>query len=344
MIVTTTDDDTAGFTLSESTALVSEDGTTADSFTIVLTAMPESDVVLDLSLGANPDAAIDVNRVTFGTSDWDQPQTINVTGLNDDVDDGDESTTITVSINDAASDDVFDAVSDRQVIVTTRDDDTAGLTLSETTAVVSEDGVSTVDSFTVVLDSQPLTDVVVKLIPDNQPDVAVSVSSLTFPPDNWNVAQTVNLSGLDDDQDDGDEQTTITIQVDDAASDNAFVDVDDQTINVTTRDDDTAGVTLSQNTALVSEDGTTVGDSFDVVLETQPIAGVVLELTLSDSPDAAVDRSTLSFTSQNWDTPQTVNIHGLDDDIDDGAEQTTLTISVNDPESDAAYDLLEIKS
>ena len=206
--------------------------------------------------------------------------------------------------------------------------------------MVSEDGVSTVDSFTVVLDSQPLSDVVVKLISDSQPDVTVSVSTLTFQPDNWNVAQTVNLSGLDDDQDDGDEQTTITIQVDDAASDNAFDDVDDQTIIVTTTDDDAAGVTLSKTTAQVSEDGTTVVDSFDVVLDAQPIADVVLELTLSDSPDAAVDRSTLLFTSQNWDTPQTVNIYGLDDDIGDGDEQTTLTIAVNDAESDAAYDLL----
>ncbi|MEO2027804.1 MAG: integrin alpha [Fuerstiella sp.] len=113
-----------GFTLSQVTATVSEDGTTTtDSFTVVLDAKPATDVVLDLLLSVNPDAAVDMTSVTFTSSDWSHPQTVNVTGLNDVVDDGDEQTTITVSVNDAASDDAYDTLADQVVTVTTTDDD-----------------------------------------------------------------------------------------------------------------------------------------------------------------------------------------------------------------------------
>ncbi|MCP4785256.1 MAG: hypothetical protein GY878_17030 [Fuerstiella sp.] len=114
----------AGFTLNKTTATVSEDGTTTtDSFTVVLDVQPTGDVVIDLSLSANPDAALDETSLTFTNANWDQAQTVNVTGLNDDVDDGDEQTTVTVSVNGAASDDTFDALADQIVTVTTTDDD-----------------------------------------------------------------------------------------------------------------------------------------------------------------------------------------------------------------------------
>ena len=113
-----------GFTLSKTTASVSEDGiTTTDSFTVVLDVQPVSDVVLDLSLSANPDAALDETSLTFTSANWNQPQTVSITGLNDDADDGDEQTTITVSVNDAASDDAYDSLADQTVTVTTTDDD-----------------------------------------------------------------------------------------------------------------------------------------------------------------------------------------------------------------------------
>ena len=331
VIVTTTDDDTAGFTLNSTTATVSEDGTTTvDSFTIVLTAKPASNVVLDLGLSENPDAAIDLDRITFDTNNWDQAKTVSVTGLNDDVDDGEEQTTVTISIDTAASDDVFDAVANQTVIVTTTDDDTAGFTLSKTEAVVSEDGVSTVDSFTVVLDSQPVSEVVLTLMLSDDPDASVNKNLLTFRPDDWDEAQTVNVSGLDDDFPDQNEQTTITISVDDGASDDSFDDLDDKTVTITTTDDDTAGFTLSKTTATVSEDGTSVVDSFNVVLSAQPLTDVVLDLSLSTDPEVAIDIATVTFTTTNWNEARTVNVVGLNDDLDDDNEQTTITVSVRD--------------
>ena len=54
-----------------------------------------------------------------------------VTGVDDDLVDGTEISTITISIVDVASDDNFDAVADQTVSVSTTDDDVAGFTVSE---------------------------------------------------------------------------------------------------------------------------------------------------------------------------------------------------------------------
>jgi hypothetical protein len=48
-----------------------------------------------------------------------------VTGVDDAVDDGDQGSTVTITVNDPASDDRYDSLPDRTVTVTTVDDDPA---------------------------------------------------------------------------------------------------------------------------------------------------------------------------------------------------------------------------
>ena len=280
MIVTTSDDDTAGFSLNKTRATVSEDGTSAvDTFSVVLNSQPLSNVVLELSLSADPDAAVSPSRVTFTPQNWDTAQTVDVTGLDDDVDDDNEETTISVTVDAANSDDSFDAVDGKTLVVTTLDDDAAGFLLNKVTATVSEDGVTLVDAFTVVLTSQPVTDVMLAITTSADPDVAADRNTVTFTRENWNDPQPVELAGLDDDVDDGDEETTISVTVDAANSDDSFDAVDGKTLVVTTLDDDAAGFLLNKVTATVSEDGVTLVDAFTVVLTSQPVTDVMLAIT-----------------------------------------------------------------
>lgn len=60
-----------------------------------------------------------------------------------------------------------------------------------------------------------------------------------------------------------------------------------------------------------SEDGTTT--TFDVMLGTQPTADVTVSLTSSDSTEGEVSPATLTFTTTDWDTPQTVIVTGVQD-------------------------------
>jgi hypothetical protein len=56
--------------------------------------------------------------------------------------------------------------------------------------------------------------------------------------------------------------------------------------------------------------------SFSVVLESQPIANVTLNLTSSNPREGQVPAS-VTFTSKNWYIPQTVKVKGVDDKVKD---------------------------
>ena len=90
-------------------------------------------------------------------------------------------------------------------------------------------------------------------------EATVDKALLTFTPDNWDTAQTVTVTGVDDPAVDGDQSTTITVSVDDDNSDNAFDPLADQTVLVTTTDDDVADFTVTETSGStsVSESGTT---------------------------------------------------------------------------------------
>ena len=107
---------------------------------------------------------------------------------------------------------------------------------------------------------------------------------LTFTSANWNTAQTVTVTGVDDNLIDGNVNSTITIVVDDANSDNDFDAVSNQTVTATTTDDDVAGLTIAQTggSTSVAETGTT--DTFTVVLNAQPSSDVVISISHQQIP------------------------------------------------------------
>lgn len=117
---------TPSFSVTESdgSTSVSETGST-DAFEVALTARPQSNVVLNISSGDTTEATVSPNTVTFTPSNWDQPQAVTVTGIDDVLVDGSQTTSITVSVNDAASNNEFDNLADQVITVTTTDDDVA---------------------------------------------------------------------------------------------------------------------------------------------------------------------------------------------------------------------------
>ena len=58
----------------------------------------------------------------------------------------------------------------------------------------------TTDTFRVKLTSQPTADVVLLVASADTGEAAVDMARLTFTPANWNVEQTVTVTGVDDDR------------------------------------------------------------------------------------------------------------------------------------------------
>ena len=113
-----------GITLSGTTATVSEAGTTG-TFTVVLDAQPTSDVVISVTSADTSEVTVSPATLTFTNANWDTPQTVTITGVNDSLVDGNQTTNVTVSVVDASSDNAYDSVADSTMTVTTSDDDTA---------------------------------------------------------------------------------------------------------------------------------------------------------------------------------------------------------------------------
>ncbi len=323
------------FTQSSNTSTASENAGTA-SYTIVLDAEPTSDVVIDLSSSDTNEATVSPSSLTFTPANWDTPQTVTVTGVDDDLVQTDTAS-ITASINAAASADEYDAVADQAHIVTLTDDDAASIIIDPsgitTTGLTILENAGT-GSFNVRLGSQPLTDVVIDLSSSDTGEATVSPSSLTFTTGNWNVNQTITVTAVNDDLD-RDDSATLTISVNDAASDDTYDGVADATASIIITDDDMADFTQSSNTSTASENAGTA--SYTIVLDAEPTSDVVIDLSSSDTNEATVSPSSLTFTPANWDTPQTVTVTGVDDDLVQ-TDTASITASINAAASADEYD------
>ena len=332
-----TDDDVTGFTITQTdgNTQVLESGTD-DSFTVQLDVIPASDVVIDLANGNTGEISMSPSSLTFTAGNWNVPQVVNLTTVDDDYDDGDQSVNITISINDDASDDAFDALPNQTLGVTSVDDDTTGFSLSKLTASVTEDG--STDNISIALDTRPASDVVLTISSSDETEATVLPAILTFTSENWSTEQVITLSGQDDAVTDGNQISTITVSVDDAGSDDAFDSLADQIVSCTTTDDEVADFIIVESVGYthVNERGTS--DVFSLRLAGAPLSDVVLSVSSSDTGEASVDKATLTFTSANWNTPQPVTVTGVNDALTDGEQIVTITIAVVDASSHDAFD------
>jgi len=328
----------AGFSLAETGGgtVVSEAGS-ADTLMVVLDTRPSEAVVFSVS-GDPTEVAASPSTLSFEPGEWDVPRAITLIGIDDFIDDGDQVTNLTISVVPVASDDAYAGVPPKTIGVTTIDNDApAGLIVTETDDTrVSEGG--TTDTFTVALTTQPATDVVLTITSADRGEVLVSPSTLIFGRSNWNQPQTVTVRGVDDFADDGDQVTGVTIAVVAVVSDDAFDAVPPSIVAVTnTDDDDPPGLSIEETgDTRVGEGGTT--DIFTVALTSQPATDVVLTVTSGDTGEVIVNPSTLTFTSADWDVPQTVIVRGVDDLFDDGDQVTLVTVAVLAVVSDDSYD------
>ncbi len=339
VLVTTEDDDFATLTVlhTDDATVVDESGT-SDTFTVVLDAEPASDVVLLVTSGDPDEAGTDVTSLTFTPSNWNEPQEVNVTGIDDVFVDGSQASVIVLSVDAANSDDAFDSLSDTTVPVTTTDDDVAGYVVEQTQDSTQVSEFATTDTLTVVLTAAPLSNVVITVASGDTDEATVDRTQLTFTPSNWNEPQVVTVTGVDDTVIDGDQTTTITLSIDDSNSDDAFDSLADQTVLVTTTDNDDVGLVVTEPAGglSVTEGGTTA--QFTVALDTQPGVNVVVLVTSGDKSEAIVSVASLTFTPDNWDVAQTVTVMGKDDLVMDGDQTTTITLAIDDANSDDAFD------
>lgn len=330
------DNDAIGFLLSKTEALVSELAT-EDTFTLQLTAQPASDVVLELSSNDTDEVTVSDSSVTFTPINWNIPQTVTVTGVDDVSNDGDQEIPVSIVVLDSQSDNQFDTLPDQFLTVTVVDDDRAGLIVTQSGGSTASQESGTPDSFTVQLTTQPLSNVVVDIQSTDTSEATVGTDFITLTPQNWNTGVSVEVIAFDDVFVDGSHSVPILLSINDSESDNSYDVVPDQSFVIETEDDDEAGFILNQSSLSVSETGTS---TFTILLTSAPLSDVVLNISSSDPGEAVVSPSQVIITPDNWGDFHTVTVSGTSDDIVDGPKDVVLRLTVDDEASNDEFDAL----
>jgi hypothetical protein len=303
------DDDALAFVLDRSSLAVPEGGTA--QFHVRLGSQPPSSVTaLVTRSGGDTDITVQSGgSLTFTTGNWDVDQTVTLAAAGDaDVLDG----TATIRVRASSGPTVPDAF----LTATEEDGGSLYFAIDADTVFVPEAGTA---AFHVRLTSQPSEDLHVAVSRSGgDTDVTVqSGGSLTFTAGNWDVDQTVTLAAAAD--------------VDVAAGAAAILvhavsgpTVPDLTLVAMEIDDDALFFVLDADTVLVDEGGTA---QFRVKLGNAPPASVAVSVSRQSGDESVTVQSggSLTFTTANWNTYQTVTLAaGQDDD----AQDETATIRV----------------
>ncbi|MDY6900629.1 MAG: malectin, partial [Cyanobacteriota bacterium] len=106
------------------------------------------------------------------------------------------------------------------------------------------EGEATGDSYSIVLNSQPTGDVTVHLNPDSK--ISTSKNSVTFTPDNWNVAQSITVDAVDNNLADGNLTVDITHTI--SSSDSDYDSLSLPNIAVFVADNDSVAIDFDKKT------------------------------------------------------------------------------------------------
>ncbi|TNE86349.1 MAG: hypothetical protein EP330_21655 [Deltaproteobacteria bacterium] len=228
------DDDVGDLTVdagTDGTLETSESGST-DTFTVALTAEPTADVTVSVAIDDATEASAAPTSLTFTAANWDTPQTVTVTGVDDTDLDGDIAFVVTLT---AVSDDTTVSGVIGTLDGTNLDNDTPGVVVTPTSGLFTEESGVT-ETFDVVLTAAPSADVVIAVASDDDTEGETDVDTLTFTTANWSTAQTVTVTGLDDDLVDGDIDYTVVLSPA-TSSDVRYDGIDPDDVSLTNLDD-----------------------------------------------------------------------------------------------------------
>lgn len=313
------------------------------SFTVVLNSKPKSDVTLDLASSDDTEGTVSPASITFTRENWDAPQSVLVTGVDDPIADGNTEFDVTVGID--TTDAAYAALEIDPIAVVNLDDETAGVRVGPVAGVTSETGDAVV--VPVVLQSEPAADVVLIFGSSDTSEGSTDSLSLTFTPLDWNAPQNITVTGQDDEIPDGLIEYSVIFQ--NALSDDpVYAGLPVPSLALANVDDDSPGIVLSPLTAATYEtDVSTPSAEISVTLATPPAGNVSISFKSDDTGEGDLQNSsgtgttttlTLTFTPSDWNVEQFVRVIGEDDSAADGDQPYKVYIDNIVSASDAAYE------
>ena len=286
------------------------------TYEAVLTKQPATDVTVAADFDRH--VKVEPASLTFTTMNWDTPQTVMLTAINS-IEPTDRVSTYTHEVEiDGATYVVA------QVTVLVKDTDQPKLTLSHHSVSVNEGQTAT---YTVALAAQPANTATIFLLSGDAKAAQPWPKHLTFNADNWDTPQTVTVNGALD-ADGRDETVRIyhlrRLYIEVPKNDIAVLDI----LTVSVTDQDLPELRLARDSLTIRDSTATIdiveGGSADYTLELaeQPTADLTVTVSTSDIGLLMAVPSSLTFTSNTWNVPQTVTLTAVvdSDDWDESVE------------------------
>ena len=325
------DDDVPGLTV-PGTALSVGEGRTA-TYTVKLQVEPSEAVVVAVT-SDNRDVTVDKPRLIFTSTNWSTGETVRVRAA-EDGDIADDMAMLTHRIVDRESASEFRSVADETLAVTVNDNDTEVSRSIRIAPTTVNEGDGTVEiEVTVDLGEQPASPLYYavwawSILDDDDdrdftggeyPESRGPHIRVRTGPDGV-LTHTLRLRLVDDDRMESNETARISFLASDTpGGEVAFGRLD---TGLTITDNDRPGVRVSRGTLTVPEGGSA---TYTLRLNTAPAADVTVMVTTNHSEVDPQPRQ-LTFTPDNWDSPQTVTVSATEDD-DQVDDRTTLTHTV----------------
>ena len=304
--MTVIDNDTAGVTIDPTTLTVTEGG--EQTYTVVLNTEPAGTVVVSIAAASDtaPPITFSPASLSFDAGTWADARTVTVTAAEDDDALG-GTRTLTHTVTNYPG-----VTRAADVLVTVNDNDTAGVTISETAVEVTEGAAAA--TYMVVLSSAPAVSATVTIDPGSSTTAPITVApaalTLTFGSGDWDTAQAVTVTATEDDDAIGGLRT-LAHTVTGYGTVLAIASV-----AVTVIDNDTAGVTISETAVEVTEGAAAV--TYMVGLSSAPAVSATVTIDPGSSTTAPITVApaalTLTFGSGDWDTAQAVTVTATEDD------------------------------
>ena len=289
--------------LSTTSLSVNENNST--TFTVKLNKRPTNNQIVTLSRNNN-NVSLSANSLTFTRSNYNTPQTVTVTGAYDE------------SLNNKTCNITLSSpnVKNATVGATVTNIDVYGEIIVDNTSLSFNEGTS--KEFTVKLSKAPRKNQIVTLSKNNN-NVTLNKTSLTFTPSNYNTPQTVKLTSVHDETHYRDKTSNILL---------TSPYVSNKTINATIKNIDISpevfgDIVASTNTLSVNENNSV---TFTVKLNQAPTNNQIVNLSKNNN-NISLDKTSLTFTPSNYNTPQTVTASGVHDSSSFDNKTSVLTLS-----------------
>ena len=280
------------------------EGSTA-TFRVKLSRVPSGDVTVSVTSNDTNEATVSPQSLTFTRTNWDTYQTVTVEGVHD-TDPTNENTTISLVSSGGGYTDTAG------VAVTVFDDDTRGVRSSANSVSM---GAGDNRDINVRLLTRPTGTVTVAVASADTTTARVNKSSLTFTTTNWNADQTVRISAPST----ADGSTTVTLNP--SGADYGSVATVSIGVTVTAARE----IETDKDSLTIDEGG---AGSFRVRLSHAPTANSTVSVVSDDTDAARVSPGSLTFTTSNFNTYQTVTVSGVEDDVV-GNKSATVNLSAS---------------